>query len=101
MLKVNMTCKYRDNINICLHDNCYLNQTQEIEVRSTNKEPCKGDDGVTITLKWTCMCKSSLHISYRFSPTNITKLMFSGSGNAVYTAMAEHLCGDSNVTIFT
>ena len=55
MLKVNMTCKYRDNIiiNACLHKNRYVDRTQGIEERSTNKKSCKGDDGVTVTLEWT------------------------------------------------
>ena len=72
-----------------------------------NKEPCK-DDGVTVTLEWT---QGNPLYTYHIDTVPQIPLMFSGNANVTLkisynilynvSILAEHLCGDSNATIFT
>ena len=87
----------------------HADQAPEIEVRSTKKEPCQGD-GVTIALEWTQ--ENPLYTYYiDTDPQSLLSLVYNGvtnvtlgmSYNTLYnvSVLAEHLCGDSNVTVFT
>ena len=85
----------------------HVDQAPEIEVRYTNKEPYKGD-GVIVTLEWTQ--GNPLYTYYIDTVPQIISL-FSGNASATLlmsyntlynvSVLAEHLCGDSNETIFT
>lgn len=87
----------------------HADQAPEIEVRATKKEACQAD-GVTIVLEWTQ--ENPLSTYYiDIDPQNLLSLVFNGvtnvtlgmSYNTLYnvSVLAGHLCGDSNVTIFT
>ena len=78
-------------------------------MKSTNKEQCKGDDGVTVTLEW--IQTNPLYMYHidtvpqtsTFSESRNASVTLGMSYNTLYNVSisAEHLCGDSNVTIFT
>ena len=73
-----------------------------------NKEPCKGD-GVTVTLEWTQ--GNPLYTYHVNTVPQTIPILFSGNANVTLrvsyntlynvSVLAEHLCGDSNITIFT